>query len=65
MQSSRWYCEQLQGKIFDGRFSLSIDEEVIIDDSWINIGKVGSFFVISVGGKTEESNHTNAEFVSM
>jgi hypothetical protein len=42
----------LQGEIFDGRFSLSIDEKVIIDDSWINIGKVGSFFVISVGGKT-------------
>jgi hypothetical protein len=52
MQSSRWNCEQLQGEILDGRFSFSIDKKVIIDDSWINIGKMGSFFVISVGGKT-------------
>ena len=55
----------MQGEIFDGRFSLSIDEKVIIDDSWINIGKVGSFFIISVGGKPKTSYRTDAEFVSM
>jgi hypothetical protein len=55
----------LQGKVFDGRFSLSIDEKVIINDSWIDIGKVCSFYVISMSGKPETLSHTDTEFVSM
>ena len=37
---NRRYCEQLQGKIFDGSFCFAVNEQVGIDDSVVNVSKV-------------------------
>ena len=53
---NRRYCEELQRKIFDGRFRFAVNKEVGIDDSVINVCKVPRCIELRV---TLEQNFEN------